>query len=52
MAVEDERLTQQRAEDELLAGAIDAHMQTVLDRLPGHICQRTRAQSAFANGLA
>jgi hypothetical protein len=35
-----------------LAGAIDARMQAVLDRLPGRICQRTRAQSAFANGLA
>jgi hypothetical protein len=35
-----------------LAGAIDAHMQAVLERLPGRICQRTRAQSAFANTLS
>ncbi len=35
-----------------LSGPIGAHLKAVLERLPGHICQRTRAQRAFANGLA
>ena len=35
-----------------LSGHIDAAVSAVLERLPGRICQRTRAQSAFANRLA
>jgi hypothetical protein len=35
-----------------LSGAIDAHLQAVLDHLPKRICQRTRAQLTFVNGLS
>ena len=35
-----------------LSGPIDAHLQAVLNRLPAHICRRTRVQSAFDNSVS
>jgi len=35
-----------------LSGHLDAAVSAVLERLPGRICQRTRAQTAFANSLS
>jgi len=35
-----------------LSGPIDAHLQAVLNRLPAHICRRTRLQSAFDNSVS
>ena len=35
-----------------LSGPLGADLQRVLERLPGRICQRTRAATAFANGLS
>jgi hypothetical protein len=35
-----------------LSGPIDAQLQSVLARLPGHICQRAQAQSAFDNSIS
>jgi hypothetical protein len=35
-----------------LSGTIDAHVQAVLDRLPGRICQRTAAQKAFNESVS
>lgn len=35
-----------------LSGAIDAEVQRVLERLPHHICKRTRAQSEYDNSFS
>jgi hypothetical protein len=34
-----------------LSGAMDAHLEKVMEHLPGHICQKASAEVAFAKSL-